>query len=236
MRSLRSKQSSALSREAARLRSQNDPGHLPSYFSDASWLFVPLAACGLALATFSVFSVDDGSLSSDCAHCQREQALENARKARQAQDARIAAELGVRPDASDALVPTADDNDLTTSSCQVSVRVTEPAFEDGSVGADDAEVVLYRMTEEERFERWTATTHGSGVHRFTDLPGGVYHLMAFPSSVAYAAPTAAPVFVCSAQNHRLYFELGLRKPVASLDFTITGQGSKPMDGVWVMIQ
>jgi|GEM_PF-1057606 len=236
MHSPRPEEKSALVREAARLRNDNDPGRLPNYFSDASWLFAPLAACGLALTAFSVFSVDEGSLSPDCTHCQHEQALEEAQRARQAADARLAAELGVRLDVSNELVPVANDNELTTSSCQVSVRVTEPAFDDGSVGSDDAEVVLVRMSEEERLERWTATTHGSGVHRFTNLPRGVYHLMAFPSSTAHAAPTAAPVFVCSAQNDRLFFELDLQEPDASLDLTLTGQGGKPIEGAWAMVQ
>ncbi|MCP4504237.1 MAG: carboxypeptidase regulatory-like domain-containing protein [Deltaproteobacteria bacterium] len=235
---LGNKRASPLVSQAIALKNDDDTGRLPRYFAGAGWLMAPLCIAGVGLAMAGVFSVQPGFITGDrcedCAHKNHDDV--------QGEDARLSklqkelSALQFSQEVQKELLVPANESETTTvssASCQVSVRVTEPAFSRSSLAADDAKLVLHRVDEKGPLDTWNAVTHHGGLHRFTDLPRGIYHLTVRSDE---AAPKAAPVFVCTENNDRLFFELDLVRPDAELDVQIFGKGKKPVPGTWAMIQ
>lgn len=110
--------------------------------------------------------------------------------------------------------------------CQLSVEV-----QDAGRGLE-ALLSLHQVGPKGTLEARTAVTDGRGLHRFSDLSPGTYHLSARASGHALGA---APVWTCQGDEGRAFFHLDLAPGGSLLQGRVTGFGGVPAPGTEVLI-
>ncbi len=116
----------------------------------------------------------------------------------------------------------------TGEGCQVSVQATLEGRP-----LNEVQLSLYLVGAQGTESTWQAVPRDDGVHRFTALPRGTYHLVALRDG---GAPQTARVWTCAQGDERAFFQLDL--PAGGVAFTgqVTGRGDRWVEGTEVLLE